>query len=146
VPSRRALRRGARRAVVGAAGPAAGGLLIAVAAILDQPVQGPWQWTVTALVLVPAVLVHWHSRAETHGFSGAETLAMSAAAGAVAYVLGVVGLVAGAAATLGVVVAAQTGVLAAAAQIAALLSLAVAVRGRTPCPEDCPTPPLPSRR
>lgn len=130
MPSRSALRRGARRAAVGAAGPAAGGLLISVAAILGRPVEGPWQWTVTALVLVPAVLVHWHSRAETHCFSGAETLAMSVAAGVVAYILGVVGLVAGATATLGVVVAAQTGVLAAAAQIAGLLSLAIALRGR----------------
>jgi hypothetical protein len=130
MPSRRALQRAGRRAVVGAAGPAAGGLLIAVAAIADRPVQGPWHWTVTALVLVPAVLVHWHSRAETHGFSGAETFAVSVAAGVVAYALCVLGLVAGAAATFGLFVAAQTGVLAAAAQLAGLLSLAVVLRDR----------------
>lgn len=126
MPSRPALRRGARRAVVGAAGPTVGGLLIAVAAILGRPVQGPWQWTVTALVLVPAILVHWHSRAETHGFSGAETLAD--AVGVVAYALRA--LVAGAAATFGVSVASQTGAFAAAAQLAGMLSMVVVLRDR----------------
>ena len=130
MPARPAFRRACRRAALAAAAPALGGFLIAVAVLAGRPVEGPWRWTSSALLLAPAVLVHCHDRAETHGFGIAQTAAVSVAAGLVAYAVGAVGLAAGAALTVAIVVAAQTGVLAVAAQLAGLLSFALAVSGR----------------
>lgn len=107
------------------AAPALGGAVVVLAVLAGQPVQGLWQRTVEALLLVPAVLVHCHSRADAPAFG----LADVAAAGLVAYAVAFAGLAVGAFLTL-VVVTAQTGALAAAAQLAGVLSLALTVTGR----------------
>jgi hypothetical protein len=130
VTARPVLRRAGIRAAVGMTAPALGGAVVVLAVLAGQPVDGLWQRTVQALLLVPAVLVHCHSRADTAGLGVADTAVVSIAAGLVAYAFGAVGLAAGAALTLAVVLAAQTGALAAVAQVAGLLSLAMAVAGR----------------
>lgn len=112
------------------AAPAFGGAVVVLAVLAGQPVEGSGRRIVQALVLVPAVLVHCHSRADARSFGLADLAVVSLAAGMVAYAVGVAGLAAGAALTLAVAVAAQTGALAVAAQLACVLSLRLALGGR----------------
>jgi len=108
------------------AAPAAGGVLLAVAVLAGEPVDGPWQVAVRSLLLVPAVLVHCHRRGARLGLL--EGAAVAAAAGVLAYAVGMVGLAAGAVVALAVALAVQTGALAAAAQLGGLVSVALALR------------------
>jgi hypothetical protein len=117
-----------RRAAAAMAPPAAGGALLAAVVLAGEPVDGIWQWAVRVLLLVPAVLVHCHRRAERHGFGVFDGLAVAVAAGAVAYAVSAVGLAVGAAAALLVAAAIQTGALAVAVQLAALVTSAITVR------------------
>lgn len=112
------------------AAPAVGGAVIVVAVLAGQSFEGPWQRTVQALLLVPAVLVHCHSRADARSFDAADVAVVSVAAGLVASAIGVAGLAVGTFVALAVAVAAQTGALAVAAQLVGVPSLAVAVGGR----------------
>jgi hypothetical protein len=122
------IRRAVSRAAVGAAGPAAAGVVVAVAALLQEPVIGPVRLTVLTLILLPAVLVHCHNRAERYRLNWAEHLAAALVGGLASLLLIVVGLFGGAAIVLVAVLAAQTGVLAGAAQISGVASLAIALR------------------
>lgn len=131
-PARRAvLRRAGHRAAAGAAAPAVAGALICLLTVAGEPVQGPWQWTSRLLLLVPCVLVHVR-RGSPGALGPVGSVALSIAAAAVAYAVAVVGLVAGAALSIAVVVAAQTGVLAALSQLAGIVGLIFAVRARRP--------------
>lgn len=117
-----------RRASLGAAGPATAGVLIALAAAAHVPVTGWAHRVIQALSLIPAVLVHCHNRAERHHFSALTHAAVVLTSGLVAYLLIVVGLFAGAAATLAVVIAHQSGALAALGSLSGVLTLLVTLR------------------
>jgi len=130
LPSRNAVQNAGRRAGIGATGPAIAGTLIVLATLVQQPLTGPLHWAVQILSLLPAALIHCHNRAERYKFTVIEHLAATLGAALVAYLLMVVGLFAGAAATLAVVIAHQTGALTAAASLSSILTLAVALRHR----------------
>jgi hypothetical protein len=125
---RRVLQRTVRRVTVGAAGPYAAGVIVIAAYLLGVQVTGPFHWIVTALLLVPAVLIHWHNRDALLNLTALESAAFTLIAGAVAYLLIVVGLAAGAASAILLYLAVQTGLLTVAAQIGTLISVTLAVR------------------
>lgn len=102
-------------------GPVVAGMVLALAAVIGIEVTGPISWLITGLSLIPAALVHCHNRARN--FTWAQTIAVGLAAAAVAYAFIVVGVFAGAAATFAVVIAHQTGALAALASVSSVLSL-----------------------
>ena len=120
-PVRRAAGRPLRRLAYWSAGPVAAGTWLALAAVGGVHITGPAQWLTTGLSLTPAVLVHCHQR--DRNFTWLETCAAALAAAVVAYVVMVVGVITGAALTLAIYVAAQTGVLAYAAQLSAIVGM-----------------------
>lgn len=115
------LRRVCRRFAQWSAGPVAAGMVLALAIVVGVEVTGPVRWLTTGLSLIPAVLVHWHSR--DRDFTWPETCAIGLAAAVVAYAVIVVGVVTGATVTFAIYVAVQTGVLAAVAQLSAIVGL-----------------------
>ena len=110
-------RRGLRRALIGGAAPFLAGAGVVAAYMVGVPVRGPLDWAVTTMVLLPAVLVHCHNRAERQGLTVLEQTVVMLLAGFVAYGLSLVGVFVGAATTAGLVLAHQTGVLAAAGSV-----------------------------
>ena len=109
------LARALRKVALWSAGPLSAGVVLALAALAGQPVIGPVRWLAHGLSLLPAVLVHCHNR--DRDLTWPQTLTTSLAAAVVAYLVIVVGMTLGAAATFAVYLAAHTGALAVTAQI-----------------------------
>ncbi len=104
-------------------GPLLAGAVTAAAVLLGQRIDDPVDWLVTCLLLLPVAHVHLHGRGDEVGVL--DTLAITVAASAVALLLTVAGVYAGAVATMLLAFAIQTGAL---GQICAALSLALALR------------------
>lgn len=129
---RRTVTRVFRRAAIGAVGPFAAGAVVVMAHLVGVPLRGPLDWSVTALLLVPAVLVHCHNRAARHRFTFVETVAATAAAGAAAYILSVVGMLTGAIATVRLLLAHHSGVLTSTVSLVTVVSAVHTLRRARP--------------
>lgn len=109
------LARALRKLALWSTGPLSAGVVLALAALAGQPVTGPVRWLVHGLSLLPAVLVHCHN--QDRDLTWPQTTATSLAAAVVAYLVIVVGMTLGVAATFAVYLAAHTGALAVTAQL-----------------------------
>jgi len=89
---------------------------------------GPVRWIVLVLAAVPAAQVHWHDR--DRGLGWGEACVVGLIAGAIAYLITILGLTIGAATTFTVLVAADTGLLATLANACGIATLLVTVAGR----------------
>jgi hypothetical protein len=128
---RGATRRALRLTAFGGAAPAVAGALVTALVVMDRPAgSGPASWTVLALCAVPSALVHWRGRKIANQLTWPETVLAATVAGAAAYAVCVVGLAVGATIALAFVVAAQTGVLQGAAQLAGIVSAARTLTAR----------------
>jgi hypothetical protein len=125
---RKAARRFGRRVVYWFAGPVSAGIALAVASLLGTEVTGPARCVTTSLSLIPAALVHCHSR--DRDLTYPQTFAVGLAAAVVAYAVIVIGLFTGAAATLALYLAVQTGLLAVASQMSGPMGLLLALSAR----------------